>query len=348
MRVNEIAVEQVEMAWPGGDTPGKLAFSEKVSPYYKDFIQCALKDFTPFKAIKDISVDALCPTVGIIGRYRIACEDHFWFVRVSSRIGHPALEKEITDYLFSQGVPVNPILYFNTIEWKGRLYRLDVRPFLGGKHFNGSNQSIVQLTRAVRMAHNYLKIYEKSSRVKKNATKRFECLKKIREILTISLNQRSFEIFAENAEWAEENEGWLRGMVEKFEPNFHCLPEAQCLHGEIHPGNVIFMDDGVKLLDFEESVHMFAPPAWDLAFLVQRFCLSGKPGGSVLRERLRIVENEYGGCLSELTFMMRQAAWFSIAVILELRMYHNVLTPLSEYEKFVRLERQAELLEKVL
>lgn len=108
-------------------------------------------------------------------------------------------------------------------------------------------------------------------------------------------------------------------------------------------------DDGAAVLvDFEESVHVFAPPAWDLAFLVQRFCLCDDPSPSVARLRLSVVADAYGGPLPGLATMMRQAAWFSMATIIDLRMSQGVITPVDEYDKFVRLARQTHAFEGVL
>lgn len=46
--------------------------------------------------------------------------------------------------------------------------------------------------------------------------------------------------------------------------------------------------------------------------------------------------------------MMRQAAWFTLATIVDLRISQGVVTPLSECDKFIRLERQARAFEGVL
>jgi hypothetical protein len=93
---------------------------------------------------------------------------------------------------------------------------------------------------------------------------------------------------------------------------------------------------------------VFAPPAWDLAFLVQRFCLCDDPSPSVALQRLSVVANAYGSPLPSLAGMMRQAAWFTMATIVDLRVSGGVVTPKDEYDKFVRLEGQARSFEGVL
>ena len=46
--------------------------------------------------------------------------------------------------------------------------------------------------------------------------------------------------------------------------------------------------------------------------------------------------------------MMRQTAWLSVAAILRRHVSHDIVTPLAEYDKFVRLERQTRTYERVL
>ena len=344
-----MTLENAELAWPGGDTPGKLQFDTDVSQSRARFILRSFKRFLPFASGEDIRVTALCPVHSIAGRYQLRNSSNSWYVRISSRLGLPVLEKEIIDHLLAEGISVNPILYFDRIEWKGKTYRIDVRPFLDGRHFNVSNKDLAQLAFSLGRLHHSLKTFCNGKRVKSIAANRYLRLAKIKDILAQVLSARFFYIFEEYAGWAESNKEWLKNMAERFDPEFHCLPESQCIHGEIHPGNVLFMENGSPvLLDFEESVHVYAPATWDLAYFVQRFCLQDNPDEATIFDRLTVIKKEYGGPIPKLASMMRQLAWFSVAVILDFRLNHNILTPISECEKFVRLERQAKALENIL
>lgn len=93
---------------------------------------------------------------------------------------------------------------------------------------------------------------------------------------------------------------------------------------------------------------MFAPPSWDLAFMVQRFCLWDSPGDYALKQRLHRVVTGYGTPLPELAPKMRQIAWFTIATAIDLCASDQIVTPDAEFDKFVRLERQAAAYEGVL
>ena len=138
------------------------------------------------------------------------------------------------------------------------------------------------------------------------------------------------------------------GPSEVFDPRLQFIPLAQGIHGEVHPGNVIFSPAGeVVLVDFEESVHHFTAPSWDLAFFVQRFCLGDGPDEALLRDRLAVVAEQYGTSLQGLSLTMRQIAWYSVLMLAYYRL-NQVVSPRSEYDKFVRLERQARTLEHIL
>jgi hypothetical protein len=107
-------------------------------------------------------------------------------------------------------------------------------------------------------------------------------------------------------------------------------------------------DGGAVLLDFEESVKIFAPYEWDLAYFVQRFSLFDDPPPEVIRRRLEIISSGYGKKLPPLVPIMRQAAWYSIAIIFHLFTDEGVVTPLEECNKFVRLEEQARRYEGIV
>lgn len=341
---------KAEFGWPGGDRPGSLEFCFRPPTPVIDAIAEALAPSFPPAQGPKASYQALCPLEEPVGRYRISTSDGSWFVRVCSRSGNPGLEKSITQYLFDKGVNVNRLLLAGvTLNWEGRTFRIDVRPFIEGRHFDGSPSDLLSLTTALSSCHTALEDFPWIQEVRAVASTRYRRLAEVRDLVAESVNRGSFGLFAEQASWASAHRKWLGEMVERFELKFDELSDAQCVHGEIHPGNVLFRKrDGVAVLvDFEESVHLFMPPTWDLAFLVQRFCLRDDPPLSVALERLAIVEAAYRKPLPPLALMMRQAAWFTVATIVGLRI-SGVITPVSEYDKFVELERQARAFEGLI
>ncbi len=78
-------------------------------------------------------------------------------------------------------------------------------------------------------------------------------------------------------------EQW-RGAVEKAARNH--VPEAafegeaQCGHGDLSPGNIIFGANGQAVFcDFEDSAFCYRPRSFDLAMATLRFALEGGRGG---------------------------------------------------------------------
>ena len=341
-------LKPAELAWPGGDTPGKLRFTAKVPDAAAEIIIQALRRVFPDTPLDDYHLTALQPAAGIPGRYRFAGPGGDWFIRISARLGHPDLEKGVIDHLAAAGLAVNPIEAFQFLKLNGQQFRLDVRPFLQGRHFNGSLEDLGRLAAHLRLVHGALANFPGAGRIREIAGHRYAGLARIKDITAYCLARDNFNVFAEQAPWAREQAGWLRDLVESFDPRLHLLPSAQCFHGEVHPGNVIFSPQGeAVLVDFEESVHHFTSPAWDLAFLVQRFGLGDEPEEALRRERLAVVAEHYGAPLQGLSLMMRRIAWYSVLMLLHYRL-SRVVSPRSEYDKFVRLEGQARALEPIL
>lgn len=342
---------QAEMAWPGGDCPGELDFRFEPSPGVARALSRALAPHFPPAAAPEACYQALRPPDGPAARYRLRTDHGTWFVRVSTRWGHPELEEAVVDYLFAEGLDVNPFLAAGVkFGWNSQVFRVDVRPLIQGRPFDRSAADLWVLASSLGACHRALADFPRAREIRAAARRRSRRLAGRLGLVAEALRKDSFALFGEQAAWAARHRGWLAEMVEKAEPCLGEYPRAQCLHGEVHPANVLFdLQDGAAILvDFEESVHLYAPPAWDLAYLVQRFCLADEPTPFVRGERLEVVERAYGRPLPPLAGMMRQAAWFSLAVLLDLRLSEGLQTPLSEYDKFVRLERQARALEGVL
>ncbi len=346
-----MSASNAEFAWPGGDRPGRPDFDREPPATVVAAIRRALASSFPPVLEPDARLGALRAATGPAGRYRLETSAGSWFVRVSSRWGDPELERSVTNHLAGKGVEVNPLLVAGRpLRWNGHVFRVDVRPLIVGRHFDGSTDDLRRLGATLAACHGALVGFPGAAAVRAAASARNRRLAEVRDLIAAALKRDALGVFAERAVWAGEHRDWLVAMTEQFEPRLDEDSRAQCLHGEIHPGNVVFRsDDGAAVLvDFEESVQVFAPPAWDLAFLVQRFCLRDDPAPSVGLERLAAVADAYGSPLPGLTAMMRQAAWFSMAAIVDLRMSHGVVTPTDEYDKFVRLARQAQAFAGIL
>lgn len=334
-----------EFAWPGGDRPGEVAFHHAVPDAAAQAIMDGLAHRWPEIAEKEVSLRALQPVEGPVGRYRLATRRGAWFVRVSARWGNPSLEQAITEHLGRCGVAVNPLLVAGaSVAWQGRRFRADVRPLIEGRHFNGSVKDMQAVARALADCHRAFRSFARAHEVRASAAARFARLARLCDRLSEAVRSGCFELFGNGAAWAAAHRDWLAELLQEFDRYRDQASQAQCVHGEVHPGNVLFLvrDGAAVLVDFEESVHLFLPPVWDVAFMAQRFCLRDEPTPAAVRERLASFHEAYGYRGSSLAPMMRHIAWVSVMTIVDLWLTDGILTPVSEYEKFFALAQQAQ------
>jgi len=336
-----------EFGWPGGDSPGAADFRSAPSPAAAAALQRGVPRLLGRPAGSSISAASLRPGTGISGTYRLSAAGGDYLARISSRLGNPGLEMSYLDHLHSRGVPASRIIATGCLSDSGRRFRIDLRRFIPGRHFDGSDRDIRALAGVLASAHRALRGFPGAERVRRVAARRMGRLAGTLARMGDSLGGDRFSLFAEHAGWARRRKGWLRKMMRAFSPAFHRRPGAQCLHAELHPGNVLFEARTGRpyLLDPEEGVRFFAPPHWDLAYLIQRFCLRDQPGQSALSRRLAAVRTGYGPLPDALPLAMRDAAWYCVAVIVDQRLRDGISTPASELEKFRRMERQAAALE---
>jgi hypothetical protein len=135
-------------------------------------------------------------------------------------------------------------------------------------------------------------------------------------------------------------------MAAYFNPYLSKLPEAQCVHGELHLGNVIFTLDreDVVLTDFEETPDAWFPPSFDFAYVAHRFCMDHAGSKDVFYQRLTTFERVYGPLPPDLGEMMRQVAWYNIALIIDRSVRRESTVPDGECDKFVKLETLSRML----
>lgn len=333
------------MAWITGDRPGVPDFTTAIAEETARAV-CAV-------ALPALGIDPAEPAVvtalrlpeGLIGRYKLKAGTRDWFVRVCTRRGFPELEKRVTAFLHEAGIPIAPIVVAGlSLPGHRPELRVDIRPFIEGYHFDGSAEGLSRLGSALRKLHHVFLNCPEAASIRANAARRYEALAEARDTIRNATVNGDFTVFGERAAWARGRRNWLARMAEQYVPNAHMSDGAQCVHGQLHRGNVLFRaEDGAPLFhDFEESVWTYVSPAWDLAYVVQRFCLQATSSHHDALGHAAIVLNAYGDPPAGLTDMMRQIAWFAIATMLDLHLRKNIVTPDWEYEKFVQLELDVE------
>ena len=339
--VGAMSTSLAEPTWPTGERPEALDFPVEAPHRVCEAISRVLERSFPPAAEKGARYHTQGAGDGPVGRYRLTTRDGAWFVRVTARPGNPGLEKSISDHLDADGVAVNPLVVAGaSLECAGRTLRIDVRPFVSGHHFSGSTEELRSLSTTLAACHESLARFPLADKVRASAIDRNRRLVAARGLVRDAVASGRFALFGERESWAMRHRDWLATMAEGFDPDMHLWAGSQCVHAEVHPGNVMFEDRAAVLVDFEESVHFFVPPEWDLAFLVQRFCLADSPSAFVARERLAVVARAYGRPLLGLADMMLQAAWFKVPTMIDLRRARGIVTPISEWNKFITLERQ--------
>lgn len=342
-------LKKAEYGWQNGKAPeGNLCFNTLVPDNVATIISKVVKRY--LKNNQDIRfIHCLYNQDTFAGSYCVTTSKTKWFVRITSRTGDVKLESDLLDYLSRRGVSANLICFSTTIQDdKKREYRLDIRPFISGQHFTGTTDELESLLLHLGHLHKVLNEFPGSTVIKKKAAARYNTLKKMWNHVHRAVSTGQFDIFHEAELWAENNRVGLEKMARHFKPDFHLSEDAQPLHGELHTGNVVFEGIHPVFIDFEESIQIYASPLWDLAYVIQRFCFWENPTTEQLADRCRLVLRKFEPDVNYLINMMRQSAWLSITVLLDLRLNKNVVSPVSEYEKFIEMESLADIVKPLI
>ncbi len=156
---------QTAYGWASGDRPGTPSFTHDVP----ERIRAAITSRFPGSEVR-----ALTECRHIVGRYHVTWPELDVFVRISSLAGHPEIEKALVDHLRADEVSVNEFLSAGErIEFEDAWYRLDVRPFLLGRHELNGPADLESLAKTVAACHHSLNGFAESLRVKEIAEARF-------------------------------------------------------------------------------------------------------------------------------------------------------------------------------
>lgn len=212
-----------------------------------------------------------------------------------------------------------------------------------GTHYNGSLQQLEQVTTALLELHTHLADYADAPHIRQKTITRLDALHSMVDRLRSGLSRNDFSLFLEHENWARRHSKLLQRMCTEIDRTMPNATAAQCLHGEVHQGNVLFPTPAAGnhpaaalFVDFEEAMHTFLPPQWDYAYLLQRFYLSKAASHIPLAERLHLFQRLCGP-VEEVAPYCRQAAWLAFAVILHIRHNHQILSSEAELNKFARL-----------
>jgi len=333
---------RAELAWPDGGCPGVPDFLHALPAGLDAAIRESLGEcFEPIRNAEG-TLRGIRQVETPVGLYQFLSPEGAWVIRIHWRWEAPELERSLVDHLRRAGVAVNAILQAGIpMTWQGRTLRIDVREYVSGTHYSGEAWELEALCEQLQRCHRALRDIPEANRIRANAAVHYAKLRRVSETMSSWLKQGRYGAFGPFGAWAESNRAWLEVMVDAFDPSFDSLPGAQALHGEIHPGNVLFDAGETKavLIDFEFSTRTFAPATWDLAYLVQRFCLAGP--SEAQSSRLQLIRRIFGDACTDLAATMRQVAWFLVATVINQYVEIGAVARESECNKFVRLEQRA-------
>lgn len=122
---------------------------------------------------------------------------------------------------------------------------------------------------------------------------------------------------------------------------------AQPLHGDLNPGNTLFIDGRPLLLDFEDVFHSVLPVRFELALMIERFVLvrvndeaAASLGRAMLQSYDAAVDKKPPEIETDPVDVFRALALRSLCV-LALAASKGTSISDGEWRKFSRLERQA-------
>jgi len=331
---------KMELAWPGGDLPGNKYCYEVPHSIYDNLVVIFFK-------LKNSNICKFFSAVpkydnSICGRYFIFTPDQSFFMRISRRTGHPLLEKQVIDHLFFDGVSVNPVLRSEIIDFKGSFIRVDLRPYLEPSFFDYSIEDIWLVGLELKKLHESIDSFPLKDVIFNNTQSRYDDLDRVSQLILNDGFSSFFELKS-HRDWIEKNSLETGKIISFFDPYIFNKDGACVLHGEVHPANILFdrKNKRAVFIDFEESVHTFAPVSWDLAYFVLRFIFADEPDMALAERRIVALERSYGKTGQDLFDYMVKSVSFSIVTAFSL-IKDKIAVPVVELDKFLNLYKKIE------
>ena len=338
-------MEQAELAWPKGDQPGSSEYIRSVP----ESISSVLKTLLP-KDIQDMvtGIFSITPNVGVTGRYQVSLDNSPpLFLRLTARMGYMQLETDLIRHAFAAGAAVMPAMRCEAVTVKECELRLDLRRFQPGDHPERTLKDTLSIARELKILHQSLRSFGGAVEVKDHALKRFARFQKISE--QIAEGEISISLPKALHDWFYKEVQWLQGFAAHVIQPIDMIEDenSQCVHGEPTPANTLLTTDRAFFIDFEESVHIFATPLWDIAYLVQRNLLVNDADVATIGGWLEAVQQECGYSCQGVFEYMQGIAWSLLMMIIDFA-EHQIETPVGECVKFKQLAIQAEELAAAL
>jgi thiamine kinase-like enzyme len=133
-----------------------------------------------------------------------------------------------------------------------------VYPFLEGHRLASSHNTLQNLGSSLAKMHKALREYPSQQHIQERTDCRITLLNDIREqIANGKLKVGPFP-------------NYVQKLAKDDRLNFTQGLNIQVLHGDLHPGNMLLVDNNIYFFDFEDMLHSYLPVIYELALVMER------------------------------------------------------------------------------
>lgn len=133
-----------------------------------------------------------------------------------------------------------------------------IYPFLDGHRLLSTSKALKSLACSLSGMHEALRACPFQVQIQDRTNYRINLLNEIREeIANGKLKVGPFP-------------NYVKTLAQNERLNFTQGAHAQVLHGDLHPGNIMQVDDNIYFFDFEDTLHSYLPVVYELALVMER------------------------------------------------------------------------------
>ena len=266
---------------------------------------------------------------------------------IPEKNSHSYLEHDvIAQWLQEYNINACACIVKKLFQHEGENYLVMVYPYWEGVRVSSSNNDLSVLAKSIAQLHLTLKNHPETKKWQGKTEQRYKELEYIRK--KIIKGECHFR----------ENMPAVIALAKQY--NFDCwidTAQAQSLHGDLNPGNVLLVENSLVFFDFEDTAHSYLPVIVELGYIIERFIMILCTDKEIIvqkgREFLKIYR-EAGGYYQYLKWHS------SILDLLALKAFcvltycylNNIGTEPKEWNKFLYLLNRAKdknyLLKRIL
>jgi len=337
-------------AWDGL-APSLATFSHPVSPNVSTWV--STRAVAGFLSAPSRVLGQLHPENSdqCVGHFLIECWDGAFVLHVkrTSSAGDVASAAALADRLIAGGLCVPR--YFRTASGAAEILvdgmAVTATDYVPGRHRSERTEDATALGAALGQMHVALRHDPDADAVEARNTLVRSRLIEVAGRLTASTSTAI----------PAEHQAMVRAAAARLDASYEFAGSSQRLHGDITPGNVLFLLDGnARICDFENSAFSYWPTAFDLASAVLRFCLEpvdpmpNNPSANAMerREALLSAYARASGLLPDRNVLNRTIRNLVDQNIVIRSMYNIEMGVHSkgEWRKISRLDRLAQSVEE--